>query len=149
MENQSLVNFLNRQLSNYFVLYVKLHRYHWYIQGRHFFQLHEKFEELYNMCAEEADVIAERILMINGRPLATMSKYIEEASIEEATADNTEEEMIAQLTADFKQIIEEIKSDGYKLCEENRDEPTLDMLVSIQSKLDKHVWMLMAYQEEK
>lgn len=39
---------LNVQISNWSILYTKLHRYHWYVKGPLFFTLHEKFEELYN-----------------------------------------------------------------------------------------------------
>ena len=35
---------LNKQLANWNVLYTKLHKYHWYVKGPHFFTLHEKFE---------------------------------------------------------------------------------------------------------
>lgn len=145
MENQNLVNFLNQLLSNYFVIYVKLHRYHWFVQGRHFFRLHEKFEEMYDMFGEDLDVIAERILMIGGKPLATMAKYLDEATLEEATADDKETEMMNQLKGDYEQIIDEIRESGMRLAEELKDEPTLDMLISIQGKLEKYVWMLRAY----
>lgn len=145
MENQNLVNFLNQLLSNYFVMYVKLHRYHWFVQGRHFFRLHEKFEEMYDMFGEDLDVIAERILMIGGKPLATMAKYLDEATLEEATADDKETEMMNQLKGDYEQIIDEIRESGMRLAEELKDEPTLDMLISIQGKLEKYVWMLRAY----
>ena len=145
MKNQDLIDFLNRTLSNYFVMYVKLHRYHWFVQGRHFFQLHELFEEMYDMFAEDLDVIAERILMIDGKPLATMSKYLEETTLVEASADDKEDEIMAQLKKDYEQIIKEIKEDGLPLASEQNDEPTTDMLVSIQGKLEKYVWMLSAY----
>lgn len=146
MENQKLINFLNQLLSNHFVMYVKLHRYHWFVQGRHFFQLHEKFEEMYNMTATDLDEIAERILMIDGKPLATMVKYLKEATLDEANADDKENEIVTQLTKDYKQIITEIRDDGIPLATKKNDEPTLDMLVSIQAKLEKYVWMLTAYQ---
>ncbi|WP_188455627.1 Dps family protein [Virgibacillus oceani] len=145
MNNQRLINFLNQLLSNYFVLYVKLHRYHWFVQGRQFFQLHEKFEEMYTMAAADLDEIAERILMIDGKPLATMVKYLKEATLTEANADDKEQEMIEQLTKDYKQIIEEIRNDGYALAAEYNDEPTTDLLIAIQRKLEKYVWMLHAY----
>ena len=116
MKNQDLIDFLNRTLSNYFVMYVKLHRYHWFVQGRHFFQLHELFEEMYDMFAEDLDVIAERILMIDGKPLATMSKYLEETTLVEASADDKEDEIMAQLKKDYEQIIKEIKEDGLPLA---------------------------------
>ncbi|WP_156289135.1 Dps family protein [Oceanobacillus salinisoli] len=144
-KNQELINFLNQTLSNYFVLYVKLHRYHWFIQGRHFFTLHEKFEEMYEMVASDLDEIAERILAIDGKPLATMVKYLKETTLTEANADDKENEIIEQLTKDYKQIIDEIKKDGIRLAEEHQDEPSADLLISIQAKLEKYVWMLNSY----
>ena len=145
MENQRLINFLNQLLSNSFVMYVKLHRYHWFVQGRHFFQLHEIFEDMYTIFAQNNDEIAERILMINGKPLATMAKYLDESTLEEATADDKEDEMIAQLFNDYEQMVQEIVDEGIPLAEEQNDEPTLDMLVSIQATLEKYMWMLRAY----
>jgi len=123
-----------------------LHRYHWFVQGKHFFQLHEKFEELYNMHAADLDEVAERILMIDGKPLATMIKYLKEATLEEANADDKENEIIAQLTKDYQQIITEIRDEGIPLASEQNDEPTADMLIAIQAKLEKYVWMFGAYQ---
>src|SRR5690625_2795550 len=149
MENQNLIQFLNQLLSNYFVMYVKLHRYHWFVQGQHFFTLHEKFEEMYGMFHEDIDVLAERILMINGRPLATMAKYLDEKTLVEASADNKENEIITQLKDDYTQLISEIRDDGMKVAEKLGDEPTLDMLIGFQGKLEKYVWMLEAYQGDK
>lgn len=145
MENQKLINFLNQLLSNYFVMYVKLHRYHWFIQGKHFYQLHEVFEDMYKTAASDLDEIAERVLMIDGKPLATMVKYIKESTLEEATADDKEEEIIRQLISDYKQIIREIKDEGIPEASDQKDEPTVDLLVTLQGKLEKHIWMLHAY----
>lgn len=144
-KNQKLINYLNQLLSNYFVMYVKLHRYHWFVQGRHFFTLHEKFEEMYEMVASDLDDIAERILSIDGKPLATMAKYLKESTLEEATADDKENEIIDQLISDYEQIINEIKKDGLSLSTELGDEPSSDLLITIQGKLEKYVWMLKSY----
>ncbi|RDW19558.1 DNA starvation/stationary phase protection protein [Oceanobacillus arenosus] len=145
MENQKLINFLNQLLSNYVVLYIKLHRYHWFIQGRHFFLLHEKFEEMYKVIASDIDEIAERILMIDGKPLATMVKYLKETTLVEANADDKENEIIAQLIEDFEQMIAEIHQAGIPLSEEQNDDPTFDLLATLQGKLEKYVWMLKSY----
>lgn len=144
-ENQKLINFLNQELSNFAVLYFKLHRYHWFIQGRHFFKLHEVFEELYNEAAVDLDEIAERILAIDGKPLATMHKYIKETTLHEAEADDKENEIVNQLSEDYMTIIKEIKETGVPLTEEINDQPTADLLNDIQGRLEKHVWMLRAY----
>lgn len=148
MNNQKLIKFLNQLLSNHFIMYVKLHRYHWYVEGNHFFQLHEKFEEMYTFFAEELDVLAERILAIDGQPLATMVKYIKEATLNEANADNLEEEMITQLINDYEQIVSEISSSGIPSATSVNDEPTIDLLISCQAKLEKYIWMLKAYKSE-
>ncbi|OZU90243.1 DNA starvation/stationary phase protection protein [Virgibacillus indicus] len=145
MDNQKLINFLNQLLSNYFVMYVKLHRYHWFVQGRHFFQLHELFEEMYTMFANDLDEVAERILMIDGKPLATMIKYLKETTLYEANADDKEDEIIAQLIQDYEQIIAEIRDIGLELAREQKDDPTEDLLISLRAKLEKHIWMLKAY----
>lgn len=147
-ENQPLINFLNQQVSNFAVMYVKMHRYHWFIQGRHFFLLHEKFEELYEMCADYLDELAERVLAIGGKPLATMTKYLDETTLKEAEADDKEPEMLAELHADLSQIAAEL-AEGVDLCAEYGDEPTADLLISIESVLEKHAWMIRAMMATK
>ncbi|WP_407271499.1 Dps family protein [Radiobacillus sp. PE A8.2] len=144
-ENQKLINFLNQELSNFAVLYIKLHRYHWFVQGRHFFKLHEVFEDLYNEASEDLDEIAERILAIGGKPLATMHKYLKETTLHEAQADDNENEIIKQLCEDYKTVIKEIKETGGSLADEVNDQPTADLLNEIHGRLEKHVWMLQAY----
>ena len=59
---QELIQAINKQVANWTVLYVKLHHYHWFVTGHHFFTLHEKFEELYDEANGHIDVLAERIL---------------------------------------------------------------------------------------
>ncbi|TCP29812.1 starvation-inducible DNA-binding protein [Scopulibacillus darangshiensis] len=145
MSNQKLINFLNQELSNFNIMYVKLHRYHWFIQGRHFFGLHQLFEDLYNEMAEDLDAVAERVLAIGGKPLATMKKYLDETTLMEAQADDKEDEVMERLHEDYNKMIEEIKSEGIKLAEEKNDQPTVDLLNELQGRFEKHVWMLRAY----
>lgn len=44
----------------------------------------EKFEEFYNEAATNVDQIAERILTVGGKPVATLKEYLEGSSIQEA-----------------------------------------------------------------
>lgn len=141
------MNYLNELLSNCFVLNVKFHRYHWYIEGENFFQLHAVFEELYTYFADISDELAERVLMIEGKPLATMAAYLRESTIEEATSDDTEEEIINQVIEDLTEVTASIANRGISHATEENDEPTLDMLISIQQTLEKYIWMFKAYQK--
>lgn len=135
---------VNQQIANWSVLYIKLHNYHWYVTGSEFFTLHAKFEELYNEAALHIDELAERLLALGDKPVATMSGCLELSSIKEAEGGETAPEMVATVVDDFSVLIAELKK-GMELAAETNDETTGDLLLSIHSSLEKHVWMLNSF----
>lgn len=138
---------LNVQIANWSVLYTKLHRFHWYVKGPHFFTLHEKFEELYNEAAANVDEIAERLLTIGGQPIATMKEYLEVATISEEGNEKTANEMVQTVVNDYKAIKEQLLELA-ELADNNHDVITNDLAIGIIENIDKHIWMLSAYLEE-
>jgi starvation-inducible DNA-binding protein len=140
----NLTEVLNKQIANWSILYVKLHNYHWYVKGSQFFTLHAKFEELYNEAALHIDELAERVLAIKGKPLATMRAYLQASSVKEADDNESANEMVASIIGDFETVIGELKQ-GMKAAEEAHDETTGDMLLAIHTSLEKHVWMLSSF----
>lgn len=143
---EKLIDIVNKQVANWNVLYVKLHNYHWYVKGPQFFTLHTKFEELYNEAALHIDELAERLLALGGKPLATMKDYLAVASVHEAKGNETAEEMVEEIVRDFETMIEELKA-GMDYAGEIGDETTGDMLLGIHQSLEKHVWMLKSFLE--
>ncbi len=141
---QELIQAVNKQIANWTVLYVKLHHYHWFVKGQHFFTLHEKFEEFYNEANAHIDVLAERLLSIGGTPVSTLKACLELASVQEANGGETEVEMVQETCNDFEKLIQELKA-AMKLADEAGDEGTGDVLLSIHVNLQKHVWMLKSY----
>ncbi|MDS9472720.1 Dps family protein [Sporosarcina pasteurii] len=135
---------LNGQIANWSVLYTKLHRYHWFVKGPHFFTLHEKFEELYNEAASVVDEVAERLLASGGTPVATMKEYLAVATLEETNGETTANEMVASLVEDYKHLKEELKGLA-ELSEQHGDDGINDLAVGLLVKLDLHIWMLSAY----
>lgn len=135
---------INQQLANWNVLYTKLHNFHWYVKGPAFFTLHAKFEELYEEAASVIDELAEQLLMIGGKPIASLKQYIEYASISEANEDITAEEMVQTLVNDYSLIIEELKA-GMEVAQQNNDEVTSDLFLGLIEKLNKHTWMLKSF----
>lgn len=142
--SDQLVTTVNKQVANWSVLYVKLHNYHWYVKGSQFFTLHAKFEEFYNEAALHIDELAERLLAIGGKPVATMREILEQTSVKEATGKEDAEEMVQAIINDFQTVIGELK-EGMGLAEEVGDETTGDMLLAIHQILEKHVWMLSSF----
>ncbi|WP_166241903.1 Dps family protein [Paenibacillus turpanensis] len=139
-----IIDQLNKQLANFSVLYVKLHNYHWYVRGPQFFTLHAKFQELYTEFALHIDEIAERSLTLKGNPPATMKEYLELSSVQEAKGKESAEQMVQSLVADFDKVIEELK-EAIESAEQLNDETTGDMLLAIQSSLEKHNWLLSSF----
>ncbi|WP_051620915.1 Dps family protein [Paenibacillus sp. UNC451MF] len=142
----SIEKALNKQVANFGVLYMKIHNYHWYVKGPHFFTLHVKFEELYNEITLHFDAIAERLLTIQGKPVATMQQMLQDASIKEATGKEKAEDMVRQLINDFNTVNKELQ-EGMEAAEEAGDESTSDLLLGVQASLEKHVWMLRSFIE--
>jgi starvation-inducible DNA-binding protein len=143
MDNQ-LFNILNKQIANWSVLFIKLHNYHWYVKGNQFFTLHTKFEEFYNEASLHIDELAERLLAIGGQPVATMKECLAMASVQEASGNESAEEMVQSISSDYSLLVGELK-EGMSIAEQANDEITGDMLLAIHSSLEKHVWMLKAY----
>lgn len=140
----TLEQVMNQQLANWNVLYTKLHRFHWYVKGPHFFTLHAKFEELYEEAAGTIDELAERLLIAGGKPISTLKEYIQYASIEETSENLTAEEMVQNVVNDFSQLIFELKA-GKVVAEQENDEVTSDMFTELIEKLSKHNWMLTSF----
>lgn len=134
---------MNVQLSNWAVLYVKLHHFHWYVKGPHFQTLHAKFEELYDLAAEKLDELAERILTIGGRPLSTMKEYLERAELQEADKSGSEANMLQQAVQDLRALVAGLQTTA-KLADEAGDDATTDLFVGQIGELQKQIWLLSA-----
>jgi starvation-inducible DNA-binding protein len=138
---KELVKLLNREVANLGVLYTKLHNYHWFVKGNQFYTLHELFEKLYDEVSEHFDAVAERILMLKEKPLATLKEFLENATIAEATGKETKDEMLKVTVADFEKLNKEFY-EVVRKAQELGDEVTVDLAIGILSSLQKHIWML-------
>jgi starvation-inducible DNA-binding protein len=142
--NTAVHDHLNQLIANWNVLYVKLHHYHWYVKGSDFFTLHAKFQELYEEAALHIDELAERLLALKGRPLSRMSDFLKISHVKEAEGGESAEDMVEQLISDYTVMLRDL-SGGMAAAQEAGDEITADMLLSIKSSLEKHLWMLGAF----
>lgn len=143
MAQKKLGTLVNKEIANFSVLYTKIHNYHWFVNGPHFFELHQKLEELYKEVTSNYDELAERLLAIGEKPVATLKEYMELTTIEEATGKENTEDMVQSVISDFEKLSEEF----LEIIEvaEQEDPVTADMLTGMKKSLNKHAWMLRAY----
>lgn len=141
---KQVVNELQFLLADLQIYYTNLRSFHWNIKGKGFFELHNKFEDMYSDVADKIDEIAERILMLGGTPENKFSEYLKKSRISEIGAvTNTEDalhnilETLSHLIAVERKIIE--------LASNYNDEVTSSQLSDYLVEQEKEVWMILAY----
>ena len=138
-----VVDQLNQLLAEYHIYYQNLRRYHWHVQGSNFFDLHVKFEELYTSAQLSIDEIAERILTVRHKPIATYKEYLDMAIIKEVKAVD-DHKMVEHILENHKIIIDQMRVVLEK-ASEAEDEGTTDIIAGFLSSLEKSYWMLDAW----
>lgn len=136
---------LNKYLADLHVLYSKLHNYHWNVVGLGFFEMHLKLEELYTATATEIDTIAERILQLEERPLASMKSYLEVSTLKEAESQKIKPaEAAKDILSDYEVVLKEIR-EIVLIAADNNDDQTVALIDGSIANYEKHIWMLSAY----
>jgi starvation-inducible DNA-binding protein len=147
-ETEVIVNQLNGLLSNYQIYYQNLRGLHWNIRGKRFFDLHIKFEELYNDSQIKIDLIAERVLTLGGTPLHTFSDYIANSKLQVGKNISKDIEAIQLILESLNVLLQTERIILSKSAEIN-DEGTNAMMSDFIAEQEKTNWMLKAWMEEE
>lgn len=143
----NVVDGLNSLLADSTVFYQKLRHYHWNVEGRKFFELHAKFEQLYNGWAESIDQIAERILMIQAVPLHTLKSMLEVARLAEDDSIPAAPAMVDTILADLE-TLHRHAGDVVAKAEEAGDRGTANLLDDLRDGMEKDLWMLRTWKND-
>ncbi len=135
---------LNILLADYHLYYQKLRNFHWNVIGKNFFDLHEKFEELYDDAKLKVDEIAERILTLRYQPVSNLSEYLKSASVKESKSDLSDSQMIKTLLEDHGTILKQLRKVA-EVADKGGDEGTIDLIGGYIRELEKTSWMLDAW----
>lgn len=147
-QRQGVIELLNRDLSNSYLLQLKTKKYHWDVTGPQFRTLHEIFEEQYTALAETIDQIAERVRQLGGYPAGTAKEFIELASVQETPGRvPTATQMVANLLEDHELIIRGLREHIDQASEEFHDEGTADFLTGLMEGHEEMAWMLRSFIE--
>ena len=135
---------LNTLLADYHLYYQKLRNFHWNVIGKNFFDLHEKFEELYDDAKLKVDDIAERILTLRFQPTSNLSDYLKASNIKESESDISDSKRIAILLDDHGTLLKQMRK-VIDIAEKGGDEGTIDLIGAYIRELEKTSWMLDAW----
>lgn len=132
---------LQNLLADFQVYYTNLRGFHWNIKGPRFFQLHEAFEEMYDVVSDQIDEVAERILMLGETPKHNFSDYLKNNEIKETGVVSSGDEAL-KLILDYLKILIAKERNILELADDANDEATIALIGDYISGQEKTVWML-------
>jgi starvation-inducible DNA-binding protein len=147
-KSKQLADKLNILLANFQLFYMNTRGFHWNIAGEKFFELHLKFEELYNDAVIKIDEIAERVLTLGHTPLHSYSSYLKVSSIKEATNISDGKKALKNLLTSFQTLLI-LEREILELSGKADDEGTNALMSDYIREQEKLVWMFTAYLNEK
>lgn len=143
-ETANIVTKLNKLLATYSVHYMNVRGFHWNIKGKEFFELHIKFEEIYNALVLQIDEIAERILTLEGTPLHSYSDNTKNSQIQEFTNVTDGKVALQHILDGYKTIII-MQRELLELASKISDEGTASQMSDYISLQEKEMWMYRSY----
>lgn len=141
---KNLAKKLNTLLANYSIFYQNTRGYHWNIKGEKFFELHLKFEELYNDLLIKIDEVAERILTLGHTPDHSYTLYTQSSAIKESAKVSDGIKAIEQILESFKTTIL-LQREILILSAEADDEGTNALMSDYIRMQEKLVWMYSSF----
>jgi starvation-inducible DNA-binding protein len=141
---EKLAEKLNVLLANYSIFYQNTRGYHWNIKGKKFFELHMKFEELYNDLFLKIDEVAERILTLGYTPNHNYTDYRKTSKIIESVQVSDGIEAVGNILSSFQTIII-LQRELLTLSAETDDEGTNALMSDYISSQEKLVWMYSSF----
>jgi starvation-inducible DNA-binding protein len=142
--HDSVAGSMNTLLADTTLFYQKLRHYHWNVQGQKFFELHVKFEELYDKWVLFIDEIAERIIALDTVPLHTLDAMLKYATLKEDESIPDGVDMVKRIIADLTALKASIDGTIEK-AEHSGDRTTANILDGIRDGLEADLWMLKAW----
>ena len=140
--NHPVVQHLQRQVANAFVLYANYKHYHWQTFGPLFHDVHHLFDEFATHVLGTVDELAERIRMIGpdveNVQLAQMQKA---ADVQSSAPGQSLREMIEEADANLLVVIKDMRA-AARIADENNDPGTVDLFSKTVRIHEKHEWFL-------
>ena len=143
-KTKELANQLNDLLANYSVFYQNARGFHWNIKGDKFFELHQKFQDLYNDLLLKIDDVAERILTLGYTPEHRYTVYVQQSQIKETNPIADGYKAVEQILEAFKILLTKQRA-LLQLSGDINDEGTSALVSDYIREQEKSVWMYSAF----
>jgi len=132
---------LQREQASALVLFLNYKKYHWLTFGPHFRDYHLLFEEHANQVLESIDELAERALMVDGKPIADASRYIPASLVSPSEGELAVPQLLDEALAAHDEIIHAMHDDA-EVATKAGDIGTADLFTRLVQVHQKQRWFL-------
>ena len=140
--NHPVIQHLQTQVANAFVLYANYKHYHWQTFGPLFRDLHLMWDEFAKETLATVDELAERIRMIGQDVQPVQLREMQQrANVQSASPNQSMREMIEEADANLMVVIKDMR-DAAEIADENKDRGTSDLFSNCLQVHEKHEWFL-------
>jgi DNA-binding ferritin-like protein len=145
---EQIIEALNTDLADAYVLYHQLHKHHWNVEGAEFLEIHVFLQEVYEDVEDAADELAERLQALGGVPHASMTTLAENATVE--AEDEDVYDIRTSLENDLEMMGDIIESyrEHISLAEGLGDYATEEMLREQLETIEEHTHHVEHYLED-
>lgn len=136
-----LVEDLKMLLGSTFVMYTKVHGFHFNIEGSDFYQYHEFLGKMYEDIHDTIDVIGEHIRTLESYTPGALSRYLELSKIPEQIQIPRAELMLAEILRD-NLIMIELLNHCFSVADSENKQGIADFIAGRLDAHEKWGWML-------
>ena len=141
-EAHPVVQHLQREVANAFVLYANYKHYHWQTYGPLFRDLHLLFDDLAARARGTIDSMAERIRMIGQDVQAVQLRQFQEAStVSSASATQSVAEMLEEARTNLLLVIKNMR-EAARAADDADDPGTVDLFSKIVQVHERDEWFV-------
>lgn len=122
-----------------------IHQVHWYLRCNHFVDMHELMDEYRAVVEAQLDVVAERLITIDGAPVSTLEEFTKTTTIPSIDGDFDKklDDHKRRVVEVFRGLVATFDK-GIKAAQDEEDVVTEDMLIGFKGEIEKLIWQQQA-----
>lgn len=136
---------LNQAVADLSQLMMITRQQHWYMRGPEFLKLHPYLDEVMDELDKQRDLIAERLITIDGSPYSSLEEIVAHTKLESHPGKwgIDTKERYATIIAGYRYLTK-LYEKGLQVSDEEGDYGSNDILTSCHTALQKRIWMMQA-----
>lgn len=136
---------LNQAVADLSQLSMIVHQQHWYMRGPGFLKLHPYLDDVMDELNDQVDLVAERLVTLDGSPYSTLKEMVDNSKIPAQKANWTDSTptRFARIIEGYR-YLEKLYQEGIEASAAEGDDSSNDLFISNKTALEKRIWMMQA-----